>query len=148
MTTRKKLPISFEELKLEEMIPRQTLEKMFKDAESLLNVRDGVTTAASNDDRVRTVKNINSSYKLIVAPNKKKRNILKCKCKSYTWYNVCSLTVAVACDAGISFHFFSEIKKKINFKGNKRGLTKALKFDLTEKEKGMKQDEIAKKKKK
>ena len=74
---RKKLPISLEELKFEEMIPRETLEKMFKDAERLLNVRDGVTTAASNDDRIRTVKNINSSYPLIVTPNKKNRNILE-----------------------------------------------------------------------
>ena len=53
LATQKKLPISFEELKLE-MIPRETLEKMFKDAESLLNVGDDVTTAVSNDDRVRT----------------------------------------------------------------------------------------------
>ena len=37
LTIRKKLPISFEELKLEEMIPRETLEKMFKDADSLLS---------------------------------------------------------------------------------------------------------------
>ena len=82
LTTRKKLPISFEELKFEEMTPRETLEKMFKDGESLLNVSDSVTTAASNEDRVRTVKNINSSYPLIVVPNKKNRNILECKCKS------------------------------------------------------------------
>ena len=54
-------------------------------------------------------------------------------------------TVAVACDNGISFDFFSEIKKKINLKGKKRGLTKALEYDLIDKEKGMKQDEIAKK---
>ena len=52
MTIQKKLPVSSEKLKIEEMIPRETLEKMFKDAERLLYVRDGVTTAASNDDRV------------------------------------------------------------------------------------------------
>ena len=50
-TTQKKLPISFGVLKLEEM---------FKDAENLLSIKDGVTTAASNDSRVRTVKNANS----------------------------------------------------------------------------------------
>ena len=33
----------------------------------------------------------------------------------------------------------------MNLKGKKRGLRKALEFDLTDKEKGMKQDEIAKK---
>ena len=43
------------------------------------------------------------------------------------------------------FRLFSEIKNKMNLKGKKRGLTKALEFDLTDKEKGMKQDEIAKK---
>ena len=91
------------------------------------------------------MKNISSSYPLIVAPNKKNRNILECKCKSYTWYNLCSHTVAVACDTGISFDFFSEIKKKVNLEGKKRGLTKALEFDLTDKEKGMNQYEIAKK---
>ena len=115
---------------------------MFKDAESLLNVRDGATKA---DDRDRTVKNINSSYPLIIAPNKKNRNILECKCKSYMWYNLCSHTVAIRCDTEISFNFFSESKKKINLNKKKRELTKALEFDLTDKEKRMKQDEIAKK---
>ena len=86
----------------------------------------------------------NSSHPLIFAPNKNK-NILECKCKSYRWYNLCSHTVAVACDTGISFDFFSEIKKKVNLEGKKRGLTKALEFDLTDKEKRMNQDEIAKK---
>ena len=100
----KKLPISFEELKLEEMIPRQTLEKMFEDAESLLNVRDGFTTAASNDDIARTVKCIISSYPLIVAPNKKNRNVLEC--------NLCSHTVAVACDTRICFDFSQKSKIK------------------------------------
>ena len=52
LTIQKKLPVSSEKLKIEEMIPRETLEKMFKDAERLLYVRDGVTAAASNDDRV------------------------------------------------------------------------------------------------
>ena len=33
----------------------------------------------------------------------------------------------------------------MNLEGKKRGLRKALEFDLTDKEKGMKQDEIAKK---
>ena len=108
----KKLPISFEELKLEEMIQRQTLEKMFEDAESLLNVRDGFTTAASNDDIARTVKCIISSYPLIVAPNKKNRNVLECIYKSYTWYNLCSHTVAVACDTRICFDFSQKSKIK------------------------------------
>ena len=52
MTIQKKLPVSSEKLQIEEMIPRETLEKMFKDAERLLYVRDGVTAAASNDNRV------------------------------------------------------------------------------------------------
>ena len=123
------------------MIPRETLEKMFKDTESLMNIKDGVTIAASNDDRVRTVKNIISSYPLIVAPNAKNRNILECKCKSY----MCFHTVAILCDTGISFDFFSEIKKEIYLKGKKRRLIKTLESDLTDKEKGMKQGEIAKK---
>ena len=46
------------------------------------------------------------------------------------------------------FWLFLRNQKKINLKGNKRGLTKALEFDLTDKERGMKQGEIAKKKKK
>ena len=127
------------------MIPTETLKKLFKDTESLLNVKDGVTVAASNDDRLRTVKNINSSYPLIVAPNTKNRNILECKCKSSTWYNLCFHSVAILCDTGISFNFFSEIKKEIYFKGKKRGLIKTLESDLTDKEKRMKQDETAKK---
>ena len=67
---RKTLPISFEELKLEDIIPRETLQNIFKEAENLLNMENGVTTAATNDDRV---KNLNSSYPLIITPNKKNR---------------------------------------------------------------------------
>ena len=55
------------------------------------------------------------------------------------------LTFSVACDTGISFDLSSEIKKKWNLKGKKRELIKALEVDLTDKKKGMAQDEIAKK---
>ena len=41
----------------------------------------------------------------------------------------------VACDTGISFDFFSEIENKLNLKGNKRGLTKALGVDLIDQKK-------------
>lgn len=144
-TTRKTLPISFEELNLSGVIPNETLRNIFKEAENLINMKDGITSAATNDARVRTVKNSNSNYPLIVAPNKKNRNVLECKCKTYTWYNLCAHTIAVACDIKISFDFFVEVKKKLNLKAKKRGLTKALEKDLTDKERGMKLDEIAKK---
>ena len=57
--TQIKLAISFVELKLEEIIP--------KDTENLLNFIDDVTAAASNGEKIRTVKNVNSSYSLITA---------------------------------------------------------------------------------
>ena len=97
------------------MIPRETLEKMFKDAENLLNVRNSITTAASNDNRIWTVKNMNSSYPQIVASNKKKRNIVESKWKSYMWYSLWPHTVAITCDTGISFDFFSENQNEIKF---------------------------------
>ena len=43
------------------MIPKGTFEKMFNYAENLLSIKDGVTKAASNDNGIRTVKNVNSS---------------------------------------------------------------------------------------
>ena len=58
------------------------------------------------------LKNINSVYPVIVAPNEKNRNMLECKWKSCTWFKLCPHTVAIACDTGISFDFFSEIKRK------------------------------------
>lgn len=44
--------ISFEETNLKDTIPIETLEKMFKDAENLLNFKDGVTAANSNGGRI------------------------------------------------------------------------------------------------
>lgn len=120
MTTQKKLgTISFEETNLEDTITIETLEKKIH-AENLLNFKDGVTAAISNGGRIRTVKNISSSYHLNIAHNEKNRNILECKCKSFTWYNVRYLNVTVACGTGISFGFFSEIKKKLNLKEKKK----------------------------
>lgn len=66
--TQIKLAIFFVELKLEEIIPRETLEKIFKHTEHLLNFIDSVAAAASNGKRIRIVKNVNSSYSLITAP--------------------------------------------------------------------------------
>ena len=55
-TTQSKLgTMSFQETNLEDTIPIETIEKMFKDAENLLNFKDGVTTANSNGGRIRTV---------------------------------------------------------------------------------------------
>ena len=56
---------------------------MFKDVENLLNIKDDFTTAASTDDKGRTIKIVNSSKPLIVAPNKNSKIILECKWKSY-----------------------------------------------------------------
>ena len=142
---RKRIPISHHELNLGGMIPDETLDNMFHEAENLLNTPDGVTTAASNDDRLRTVKNSNSNYPLIVAPNKKNRNLLECKCKTYTWYNLCAHTVAAACDINMTFDYFVEVKKKLSSKGKKRGLTSSITANLSSKEMGMKPDEIARK---
>ena len=49
--------------------------------------------------------------------------------------------MTVACGAGISFGFLSEIKKKLNLKEKKK-VFGTLKVDLKDKEKGMKLDEI------
>ena len=57
--TQIKLAIFFMELKLEEIIPRETLEKIFKDTEHLLHFIDSVAAAASNGKRIRIVKNVN-----------------------------------------------------------------------------------------
>lgn len=48
--------------------------------------------------------------------------------------------MTVACGAGISFDFLSEIKKKLNLREKK--VFGTLKVDLKDKEKGMKLDEI------
>ena len=51
------------------------------------------------------------------------------------------LNVTVACGAGISFDFLSEIKKKLNLKEKKK-VFGTLEVDLKDKEKGMKLDKI------
>ena len=57
------------------------------------------------------------------------------------WYELCCHIIAVAYDTGSNIDFLAE-KKKI--KEKKKGLTtQALKVDLTDKEKGLKQDNIA-----
>ena len=47
-------------------------------------------------------------------------------------------------DTGNSFDFLSKIKIEIRLKREKKGLTQAMGVDLTDKEKGMKQDKIDK----
>ena len=48
LATQRKITTFSVELKFEEIIPIETLEKMFKATEHLLNIKDGFATAANS----------------------------------------------------------------------------------------------------
>ena len=140
----KKVPIVPSDLDIDN-VPKTTISAIFSEAESLLNEKGAITKAASNDERLRTVKDKTSVQPFIVAPSSRNRDFLTCKCKTFVWYNFRVHLVAVACELNIWFDYFVKVRKKHrNNVGKRRGVSSAIEYDLSAKEKGMKKDEIRK----
>ena len=78
----KKVPIVPSDLDIDN-VPKTTISAIFSEAESLLNEKGAITKAASNDERLRTVKDKTSVQPLIVVPTSRNRDFLTCKCKTF-----------------------------------------------------------------
>lgn len=136
------IPISAEELDIStDKIPKDTLKKIFQQAVDILSDEKGITTAASADPRMQTVKSLTSTTPHIISPSSRNRDLLECKCKTHTWFLICEHTIAVAVNLNMCFAYFVQVKKKIMQSKARRGLTAAIETDLTI---GLKKDQIKK----
>ena len=71
------IPVTAEELSIpEEKLFLDILQEIFIKAEEITNSPNGVTTAASSDERVRPVRSSTSDQSLIISPNPRNRNLL------------------------------------------------------------------------
>ena len=63
---------------------------------------------------------------LIISPNLRNRNLLKCKCKTNVWHLICEHALAVALNLEITFDCLVEVKKKILTSRKSKGFTRAV----------------------
>lgn len=140
------LSIKFHECSIpEECIPTATLRAIFQKAELLINEEGAIKEAASNDERLRTVKSKDGGDPLIVKPLGKKSDLFQFVCCTYKALEICPDTVAVANDQGILFEYLCALRQKLTKKVSKGiagvNLTAAIETGLRASEKGLKQDE-------
>lgn len=145
---RRTLSVSLEEASvLEDILPSHLLEDAFRKAEELLNEPNSITKAATDDDRLRTVKSRHGSVPLIVKPLPKNRDLFECTCKVYKALGMCCDTIAVADEVGVLCNYLCELRKKLG-KRKKRGkavnITAAVQSDLSASLKGHKKNEVQK----
>ena len=138
----RKLPFTPLDLNIsEDHTSLATLREIFSEAEELINQEGGVISAASSDHRMQTVKSKSSTVPFIIAPLPKNSNYYQCKCPTFSWYQICAYTIATAEDNGSLFDYYVEIKKKVKRPKQKR-LTNAIESTLSQREKGMRKNEI------
>ena len=119
-----KIPVSAVELDLPtEKVPKEILLDIFEKAEMILADKNGITTAASADPRMRTVKSATSALPHIITPSSKNIDLQECKCKTHAWYLICEHTISVAVNLSMCFAYFVQVKKKIAQSKTRRGLT-------------------------
>ena len=137
----KHLSIKFHECSIpEECIPTATLRAIFEKAELLINEKGAIKEAASNDERLRTVKSKDGGDPLVVKPLGKKIDLFQCVCSTYRALEICPDTVAVADDQGILFEYLYALRQKLSKKVSKgiagKNLTAAIETGLKVSEKG------------
>ena len=138
-----------EELSIpEEKLRLDILGEMFIKAEEIKNSPNGVKTAASSDERMRTVRSSTSDQPLLILPNPRNRNVLQYKCKTNVWHLIYEHALAAALNLGITFDFLFEVKKKILTSRKSKGFTKAVNMNASIREKDLKKSQIQNKCKK
>ena len=143
------LSVSLEEASvLKDVLPPHFLGDAFDKAVELLNEPNGITKAASDDNRVRTVKSRYGSVRLIVKPFPKNRDLFQCTCKVYKAVGMCCDTIAVADEVVVLCNYLCELRKKLG-KRKKAGkvavnITAAVQSDLSTSLQGHKKNEIKK----
>lgn len=145
----KHLSIKFHKSSLpEECIPTAILKAIFQKAELLINEEGAIKEAASNDERLRTVKSKDGGDPLIVKPLCKKSDLFQCVCSTYRAPEICPDTVAVTNDQGVLFEYLYALRQKLSKKVSKGiagvNLTAAIETGLRVSEKSLKQNEVRK----
>lgn len=148
-TVPRRLIITAEEANLPvEAIALTSLQDIFKRAEFLLNEPGAVMKAASNEERMRTVKSRYGEDPLIVKPQKKNKNLFECNCKMFKGFGVCADTIAVAEDNGVLIEYVGALGKKFQRSKRVPNLTAAMDSDLNIAYRGHKPNEVQKRQEK
>ena len=149
VTTPKHLSNTAQEYSIpEECISQTTMESVFRKAKLLINENGAIMRAASNDERMISVKSKDGGDPLIVKPLSKKSNVFQCVCITYKALSICLDTVAVAEEQGLLFDYLLALRQKLpRAKSKGRGdvnLTAAVEANLRCSERGMKENEVRK----
>ena len=145
-TTPRRLIITAREANIQvEAVPFANLQDIFTKAEFLLNEPGAIMKAASNEDRMRTVKSRYGTVPLIVKPQTKNKNLFECNCKVFKGMGLCADTVAVAEDNGVLIEYVNALRKKFQRKKRVPNLTAAIESNLNIANRGHKQNEVQKK---
>ena len=127
-----------------EAVPLASLQDIFKRAEFLLNEPGAIMKAASNEERMRTVKSRYGEDPLIVKPQKKNKNLFECNCKMFKGLGVCADTIAVAEDNGVLIEYAGALGKKFHQSKRVPNLTAAMDSNLSISNRGHKPNEVQK----
>ena len=144
-TVPRRLIITAQEANIQvEAVPLANLQDIFTKAEFLLNEPGAIMKAASNEDRVRTVKSRYGTVPLIVKPQTKNKNLFECNCKVFKDMGLCADTVAVAEDNGVLIEYVNALRKKFQRGRRVPNLTAAIESSLSIANRGHKQNEVQK----
>ena len=144
-TVPRRLIISAQEANIQvEAVPLANLQEIFSKAEFLLNKPGAIMKAASNEDRMRTVKSRYGTVPLIVKPQTKNKNLFECNCKVFKGIGLCADTVAVAEDNGVLIEYVNALRKKFQRSKHVPNLTAAIESSLSIANRGHKKNEIQK----
>ena len=86
---------------------------------------------------MRTVQCSTSDQPWIAAPYLQNKNLNQCKCNTSVWHLTREPSLAVALNMQIYFDYLVEVTKKTISSRKTKGFTKAVKTDVTIKEKGL-----------
>ena len=145
-TIPRRLIITAQEANIQvEAVPLANLQDIFTKAEFLLNEPGAIMMAASNEDRMRTVKSTYGTVPLIVKPQTKNKNLFEWNCKVFKGMGLCADTVAVAEDNGVLIEYVNALRKKFQRSSRVPNLTAAIESSLSIANRGHKKNEVQKK---
>lgn len=149
--TQRRIAISPGDLNIPATVLRkEMLDKIFIDAQLLLDDKESIADVPSRDPNVKAVKNSGSLEPLIVKPQAKNKCLFQCTCRTFTACRaICHHTLAVAFVVGKLVEYCAAVKKNLTSYNAKKGaqmpnLASAIEQDLPNTLKGMKQNEIVK----
>ena len=142
------IPESASDLQIpDSVISTETLQTVFRDAQTLLDDHNSILNAPSKDPLVKAVLNEGSNEPLIVKPKKTNRNLFTCSCRAFASLSlICHHSLAVAQVNGRLLEYVTEVKKSLSKmrKNPFLNLTAGLEKELPASLRGMKKNEVRK----